>query len=58
MYILCFYNGYLQGYMKVSVLFYGYYDHNKYMGGSHYRLPLAYLLTGGAIKPTKAVIHL
>ena len=41
-------NGYPQGYMKVSVLFYGYYDHNKSMGGSHYRLPLAYLLTGGA----------
>ena len=34
--------------MKVSVLFYGYYGNKKTIGGSHYRLPLAYLLTGGA----------
>ncbi|NXV48100.1 TMC3 protein, partial [Uria aalge] len=39
----------LQGYLQYSVLFYGYYGHDRKIGKAGYRLPLAYFLVGMAV---------
>ncbi|XP_075287866.1 transmembrane channel-like protein 3 [Opisthocomus hoazin] len=39
----------LGGYLQYSVLFYGYYGHERKIGKSGYRLPLAYFLVGMAV---------
>ncbi|NWR58296.1 TMC3 protein, partial [Bucorvus abyssinicus] len=37
------------GYLQYSVLFYGYYGHDRKIGKAGYRLPLAYFLVGMAV---------
>ncbi|KAM6257117.1 transmembrane channel-like protein 3 isoform 2-T2 [Porphyrio hochstetteri] len=39
----------LGGYLQYSVLFYGYYGHDRKIGKAGYRLPLAYFLVGMAV---------
>ncbi|NXK29111.1 TMC3 protein, partial [Arenaria interpres] len=39
----------LAGYLQYSVLFYGYYGHDRKIGKAGYRLPLAYFLVGMAV---------
>lgn len=37
---------YLQGYIKYSALFYGYYNNQRTIGWLKYRLPMAYFMVG------------
>lgn len=39
----------LQGYIKYSALFYGYYNNQRTIGWLRYRLPMAYFMVGVSV---------